>query len=154
LRFNLSHSGDGALLAVGWNRELGVDLESVEPARDILALARRYFSQAEIVELDALPEKDRLVGFYNGWARKEAFIKATGDGLGFPLDGFAVRLAPRVPAELLWIRDDPGALARWKLHAVELGAEWSAALVVENPSPREFRLYGAPPMETLLMSPP
>ena len=85
LRFNVSHSHRCAIYAVTHGREVGVDLEFIRPLDDLLNLADRNFSVAENNVLRSLPEQDRRNGFFDCWTRKEAFLKATGDGLSFPL---------------------------------------------------------------------
>jgi 4'-phosphopantetheinyl transferase len=132
LGFNLSHSGEIAVLAAGWNRALGVDVELRRPLPDLDALAARSFAPRELSVLGALPETDRPAAFFRCWTRKEAFIKATGQGLAQRLDAFVVSLAPDEPARFLDIDGDPGALARWTLHDLTPPAGYAGALVVEG----------------------
>lgn len=80
LSFNLSHSGDVAVVAAGWNRAVGVDVELRRTLPDLAALAARSFAPRERAVLDALPEMERPAAFFRCWTRKEAFIKATGRG--------------------------------------------------------------------------
>lgn len=130
LRFNASHSGDWALVAVSCDRELGVDVERLEPARAEGALARRFFAPGEVTELESLPASERVRGFFNCWTRKEAFIKATGQGLQRPLDSFQVSLAPeRAPALL---RVDGTSNTRWRLWSLDAPGGYAAALVVDG----------------------
>jgi 4'-phosphopantetheinyl transferase len=113
--FNLSHTEDFAALAVCRMPDLalGIDVERIRPIeRDI---ARRFFSPAEVVALEALPDEARMETFYRIWTRKEAFVKATGDGLGFPLDAFDVSLAADAPALLRLAGRAPQDLARWRM---------------------------------------
>ena len=130
LRFNLSHSGDAALVAVAWDREVGVDVETVRPIGDLLGLAASCFSPVEERALGALPERVRLDCFFDGWTRKEAFVKLLGDGLSRPLDTFDVNLAPGEPARLLRVA---GGRARdWSLRAIEVGPGRRGALAIEG----------------------
>jgi 4'-phosphopantetheinyl transferase len=98
LRFNLSHDGPRALYAVTSQAEVGVDLEALRPIPDALELAERFFSPAEFDGLRRFPASERGHAFLRCWTRKEAFVKALGDGLGHPLDQFSVSLedAPEV----------------------------------------------------------
>jgi 4'-phosphopantetheinyl transferase len=99
IRFNLSHSHGIAVIAIGFERELGVDVEMLRPDFAGEDIAKRYFSEKEIGELGALPKELRTEGFFRCWTRKEAYIKARGDGLHVPLDSFSVSLsADRFPA--------------------------------------------------------
>ncbi|GAK51691.1 4'-phosphopantetheinyl transferase [Candidatus Moduliflexus flocculans] len=133
LRFNLSHSGDMALYAVTLAREVGVDIEWTGRRLDQPEqIAERYFSQAERAALRNLPETQKRQGFFNAWTRKEAYIKARGKGLYLALDEFDVRLDPAQPAQLLATRDDPAQASRWQMQALDPGAGYVAALVVEG----------------------
>lgn len=92
--FNLSHSGDQALLAIAGFFTVGVDIEACSASRDLLLIARRFFSAAEQAELLALPPEQHQAAFYRCWSGKEALLKAWGTGLSTPLDQFSVRVAP------------------------------------------------------------
>ncbi|HEV2150490.1 MAG TPA: 4'-phosphopantetheinyl transferase superfamily protein [Longimicrobiaceae bacterium] len=132
LRFNVSHSGEMALYAVAAGRELGVDVEEVRPMEDGLQIAERFFSAAEVAAFRALPAEIRDDAFFNCWTRKEAFIKAVGEGLSFPLHVFDVTLAPGEPARLLASRD-PNQAERWSLRGLPDPAPgYRAAVVVEG----------------------
>lgn len=100
--FNLAHSGDWVLLGVSAEGRLGVDMEASGPIRDLRSLAKSIFSFEEIGELETYPESQRLSAFYRGWTRKEAFVKALGQGISVPLKQFAVTLAPGVAQTLRW----------------------------------------------------
>jgi 4'-phosphopantetheinyl transferase len=135
LRFNLSHSGELALIAVTRGREVGVDVEQVDARGDLekrLALARRFFSLAEVAALESLPAASQTGAFYACWTRKEAYLKARGGGLLLPLDSFDVSLRPGEPPALLATRDDPAQAARWSLLALDPGPGYAAALAVEG----------------------
>ena len=100
VRFNLSHSHELAVVAVGGEREVGIDVELMRPEFAGEEIARRYFSTKEIEELSKLPAELRTEGFFLCWTRKEAYIMAKGDGLYIPLDSFDVSLSPDKPATL------------------------------------------------------
>lgn len=90
LRFNLSHSGDLALLAVSLDREIGVDLEALRPVRDACLLAERFFAPREVATLRSSPAAERDAAFLRCWTLKEAYVKGVGGGLSLPLDRFEV----------------------------------------------------------------
>jgi 4'-phosphopantetheinyl transferase len=92
--FNLSHSHGLAVIAIGRQREVGIDVELLRPEFAGQEIAERYFSENEIDELNRLPTELRTEGFFLCWTRKEAYIKARGDGLQVPLDSFSVSLSP------------------------------------------------------------
>ncbi len=129
LRFNLSHSGDLALYAISHERDLGLDVEQIRPMPDALDLAARFFSARENETLQTVPPAQRHEAFFNAWTRKEAYIKALGEGLSHPLDSFDVSLRPAEPARLLAVRGDPQALHRWQLVAFTPQPGYIAALV-------------------------
>lgn len=123
--FNLAHSGDRALLALGGPDELGVDLELLQPVADFEPLARAHFRAEEQAALMALPEPAREAGFLRLWTRKEACLKAIGTGLSLAPSAFSVGLAPgpRV-VDLAW----PGGRARLELRDLDAGPGAVAAL--------------------------
>src|SRR5262249_7235080 len=85
VRFNTSHSGDLALFAATLDCELGVDIEHARAMPDLEEIATRFFSAEEKSDLLALPPDQREAAFFRCWTRKEAYIKAIGDGLAVPL---------------------------------------------------------------------
>jgi len=129
LEFNLSHSGDHALCAVTHGHAVGVDLEVMREL-DYLALAATVFSPHELAALHSLPSAEQPRAFYNGWTRKEAYIKAHGRGLSMPLTDFDVTLVPQAPARLLATRPDATEAERWSLYGWSAGEDRVAALAV------------------------
>lgn len=132
LQFNLSHAGDVVLYAVTRRRRVGIDVERLDRLEDIASLALRVFSAREQAVFRRLPPEKRRAAFFACWTRKEAFIKAIGDGFSFPLEAFDVTVAPETPAALLRTRTDPEAAARWQMHDLAPGAGYAAALAVEG----------------------
>ena len=133
IRFNASHSHGVALFAISSGREVGIDLEYMRADSEIEQVARRFFSRQEISTLLALPADLRRCAFFHCWTRKEAYIKARGEGLSLALDQFDVSLIPGEAAALLGTRPDPGEAARWSLR--ELSAVmpgYAASLAVEG----------------------
>jgi 4'-phosphopantetheinyl transferase len=101
--FSIAHSGDWVLLGVAPNGRFGIDVEAPRKLTNLFDLARIVFSTDEISELRSYPEADRLMAFFRGWTRKEAFTKAIGGGLSVPLKEFTVTLAPEVDEALRWV---------------------------------------------------
>ncbi|HEU4726932.1 MAG TPA: 4'-phosphopantetheinyl transferase superfamily protein [Kofleriaceae bacterium] len=132
LCFNVSHSGNFALLAFTRGSEIGVDVERRRPLDDLLSLARISFSAAEYATLCGLPPGHQTDAFFACWSRKEAFIKTTGEGVS-QLADFDVSLRPGEPARLLRVKDEPAPPRRWSMHELPEIAGHAAALVVERP---------------------
>ena len=133
LRFNLSHSEDVAVYAFAPGREIGVDVEAVRVIPDADDIAACFFSRRENEAYFALDRRDRPLGFFNCWTRKEAFIKAIGDGLYHPLDCFDVSLAPAEPAKILRVEGKSGDHCGWCLDSFSPAPGFVAAVVTENP---------------------
>jgi 4'-phosphopantetheinyl transferase len=120
LQFNLSHSGQHLAVAIAHQHAIGVDIELICPGRDIQALAKRFFAPQEARALAALSPAERPLAFFACWTRKEAFLKALGDGLSRPLRSFTVNVEPCSGARLLSTEWDPSEAARWSLCDLEL----------------------------------
>ena len=130
LCFNLSHSQDLALYAVAWNREVGIDIEQIRADCDYEAIAARFFSAPEQQELAQLSPALRLQGFFNGWTRKEAILKAIGKGLTVPLDQLEVSLMGAACLRRLdW---QPAELTRWRLSDLQVEAGYAAAVAASG----------------------
>ena len=132
LHFNLAHSHGRALYAFSIGREVGVDLEfrRVDFAGD--QIAERFFSPAEVAVLATVPLELKQQAFFDCWTRKEAYIKARGDGLSMPLDEFDVSFAPGAEAALLRNHKDPAEVTRWSMQSIPAPDGYSAAIVVEG----------------------
>jgi 4'-phosphopantetheinyl transferase len=132
LQFNLSRRDGLALVAVAYDREIGVDVEHIRPDLPVLEIAECAFSPAELAALQSLPENLQTAGFYSCWTRKEAYLKARGVGVSFPLKQFDVSLNPGEPARLLEIRDDDDDIDRWMLQEIPVSENYLGALAVEG----------------------
>jgi 4'-phosphopantetheinyl transferase len=133
LDFNVSHSGDMALVAFARGRRIGIDVEKVRRDFGTSEIAERFFSEAERESLRQLPVGQRHEAFFRCWTRKEAFIKALGEWLSHPLDQFDVSLTPDSPAVLLATRPEANEVKRWKLWNIQVPG-YSAALAYEAES--------------------
>lgn len=122
--FNLSHSSKLALIAVSAT-EVGVDLEKVRHLESLTEIARRHFSESEFQALDALQGEARQLAFYRCWTRKEAYIKALGEGLSMPLDTFDVSLCEE--PQFLACRDGREDPKNWSMLDVSPAADFVAA---------------------------
>jgi len=132
LRFNLSHSGGKALVVWTIGGEIGADIELVRSVRYGVKIARRYFSddeQAVMTRPDAPPWNE---AFFRCWTRKEAFIKAIGDGLAYPLRSFSVPMTPAPSKDPVRVYGDASASSRWSLSSIDAGPGFLAAVVTER----------------------
>ena len=132
ISFNLSHSNGLALYAIAKNRLIGIDIEYMRPIADFEQVSATTFSAFENNQLQSIADHHKTQAFFNCWTRKEAFIKAIGDGMSFPLDQFDVSLRPDEPARLLRISGSEEKARRWSMFGWQPAAEYVAALVVEG----------------------
>ena len=132
LQFNLTHSNGMAAVAFTSGCQIGVDLEHIRPMNDMEQLAGQYFCPEEIEEIMSLPPKDREHAFFLCWTRKEAYIKAIGDGLSCPLDSFRVTVQPNIDARLIHIGGNMTAAAMWTLHNLSLAADYAATVAYRD----------------------
>jgi 4'-phosphopantetheinyl transferase len=132
LRFNLSHSHQLALISITRDREVGVDLEFMRSEFVNDDVASHFFSPAEVAEFRTLTPDQRTRAFFNVWTRKEAYIKARGEGLYCPLDQFDVSVAPERPAMLMESRVDAADAQRWNFNDVFAGDRYAATVAVEK----------------------
>ena len=134
LRFNVSHSHELALFGVAEGRDLGVDLEWIRSDVANEKIAERFFSSEEVRVLRGLPPDIQGDAFFNCWTRKEAYIKAIGEGLSMPLDRFVVSLAPGESPALLSANGSASddEVSRWTFHELFPGRGYKGAIVAEG----------------------
>lgn len=132
LFFNLSNSHDLALLALAREQEIGVDLEHVRDVADLESLAVRNFSSGEYTKLLALPRHLHQEAFFRCWTRKEAYLKAVGDGLSAPLDRFEVSLGPDESARMLTLEGSIDRASAWTLFDLQPAQGYFGAIAIEG----------------------
>jgi 4'-phosphopantetheinyl transferase len=128
--FNISHSQGLVLYAVTHHQEIGVDVERIRSIPEADQIAAHFFSPREYAEFRAVPTKLKCDAFFNCWTRKEAVVKATGNGLAWPLDRFEVSLTPGQPAQLVSVSGDATEASRWSLKTLIPAPGYTAALAV------------------------
>lgn len=131
LNFNLSHSQGLALYAVTRDREIGIDIEYVRQIDAVEQIVKRFFSVQENAVFCKLPLEQKQAAFFNCWTRKEAVVKAIGDGLALPLNQFDVSFLPGEEAKLLSLKGDR-AVNRWCLQELKPDPNYVAAIAVEG----------------------
>lgn len=126
--FNLSHSGGLACLAISETADLGCDIEAFRFVEE--GVAERFFAPAEHAARLALPEAERQAAFFRIWTRKEAVVKAIGDGLSIPLDAFDVTIDAGTPPRMTRLDPAHGVAAEWRLAHLDLGPAMVGALAI------------------------
>lgn len=132
IHFNLSHSEGLALYAFNRNREIGVDIEYIRDIPEIEQIAKRFFSERENAVFQILPKSKKREALFNCWTRKEAFVKAMGDGLSWPLDRFDVSLVPDEPARVQRIEGDSRAASQWSIDDLKPAPGYTAAFAIKG----------------------
>jgi 4'-phosphopantetheinyl transferase len=141
IRFNMSHSGSLALYAFTADRDIGADVEQVREIADLPQIASRYFCQPETAQLLSMEGGEaRQEAFFRCWTRKEAYIKAVGDGLSLPLDQFQVTLLPSELARFVHIGGDKELAGKWSLHHLDPARGYFGALAYPGEA-REIRSH-------------
>ena|SRR5712692_5086719 len=130
LAFNVSHTEGMVLFAFTWSRKVGIDVENLRGDFNATEIAERFFSVAEREALRRVPAEQQHEAFFRCWTRKEAYIKARGEGLSHPLYEFDVSLAPDETSALLATRPDPAEAGRWWLRNLPVTSGYAAALAV------------------------
>lgn len=132
ITFNVSHSAEIALFAFTRRREIGVDVEEIRCDFEVETIANRFFSAKEKEQLAALPNDKKFEAFFRCWTRKEAYIKATGDGLSLALHQFDVSILAQDTDALIATRPDHTVAALWSLREIPAGVGHVAALCVRG----------------------
>jgi 4'-phosphopantetheinyl transferase len=132
LHFNVSHSADLAIIGISRGHDIGVDVEALQALDDANDIALQFFSHRENLEYAAVHADEKTTAFFNCWTRKEALVKALGQGLSYPLDDFDVSLAPGRPTRLHRLGSKVGADCRWHLQSFVPAAGFVAALAVSG----------------------
>lgn len=137
--FNISHSGEWWLCGVALDGRVGVDVEVHRTLSDLPTLARETFhpAEAEAVLGHSLASA-RHEAFFRVWSRKEAFIKAVGQGLAYPLDGFVVSAEERPARLLLDLSDPTDGAQRWQMESVSWEPGLAAAVAWDRPGGRHI----------------
>ncbi len=135
LKFNLSHSGGLALITIASGSDVGVDLEYIRAQSDYAEIARLFFSAAEVDHLNAIPSHLYAEAFFSCWTKKEAYLKACGEGLAIPLNSFSVPLTSdpaHTPEDLYVASKDLVPARRWSLYTLRPAPGYAGALAIEG----------------------
>jgi 4'-phosphopantetheinyl transferase len=132
VQFNISHSGEVVLIAFTVGRAVGIDVERMRTDLEVDRIATSVFSPYERLALQSFPAHLRFHAFFDCWTRKEAYVKAIGNGLSLPLAQFDVCFLPGHDPALLATRPDTAEARRWQIKAVDVGPDYRAAVAVEG----------------------
>lgn len=132
ITFNLAHSGDVILFAVANGRQVGIDVEAIRTDLNVLELAQAHFSADELEELRAFSPTESVAAFFRCWTAKEAYLKARGEGLGFPLKDFTVTVNSDESPSIRWAADDPLVAERWSVFGLSPASGYAGAVICEG----------------------
>jgi 4'-phosphopantetheinyl transferase len=132
--FNMSNSEDLAIYGFTRDQEIGVDVEHIRDIPEMDQIAERFFSVGENAVFRSLPRSKKRQAFFSFWTHKEAFIKAIGEGLFYPLNRFEVSFSPDEPIRLLSIDGDSAKASQWFMLSLKPAAGFTAALAIKGHS--------------------
>ncbi|GFE68451.1 4'-phosphopantetheinyl transferase superfamily protein [Chroococcus sp. FPU101] len=132
LQFNVSHSQDLALYGVAQSQKIGVDLEYVRTVKDLEHIAERFFCPSEAAILKTLSSPEREKAFFGIWTAKEAYLKATGEGIAGGLDQVEVSIAATQVQGLKSIFRDEQVVNQWRLWSFFPTPDYVATIAVED----------------------
>jgi 4'-phosphopantetheinyl transferase len=132
LRFNLSHSDKLALVAVTCGREVGIDVERIDPNCDFESIAREFFTPAEQAALRASPSHERCSTFFKLWTCKESVLKAMGEGFQRSPTSISLTLQRDRKSVELEIPQDSTEARRWSIRILPGITGYAAALTIEG----------------------
>ena len=132
LRFNVTSTGDLALIAICRGRDVGIDVERITALAELEQMAEAFCSSRELKTILALSDRERTQAFFNCWTRKEAYVKARGVGLSAPLHRIEVAVLPVEPPALVRSDEPARRAGRWSMFALQTGPAHAGALVVEG----------------------
>ena len=128
VKFNLSHSDNRMVVAVGYYDNIGIDIEVWNDKVDLNAIAKECFAEVETTFWKALPDSAKAAAFYRFWTRKESFVKAVGAGITVGVS--QVITSVDEPVRFLSVPEGYGAASDWKVVDLDFGSEISGALTV------------------------
>jgi 4'-phosphopantetheinyl transferase len=132
ISFNMSHSHGRALIAVSDGREVGVDLEQVNPEVKALAIARRYFCDAERIAIESAAPSVQAQCFFRYWVAKEAVLKGQGIGLKFPIDKFEIQFDARCRYAQVCTLEDSRLADDWRIRMLSVQPDWIGAVAARG----------------------
>jgi 4'-phosphopantetheinyl transferase len=143
LYFNSSHSADMYVCAVSRVGELGIDVERLSDVSDAMQITRQFFAPGEVRAFEQMPAEEKMSAFFRCWTRKEAIIKATGEGLQRDLNDFEVSLESVAVAPLIHCDETLGQPSDWEIHSFVPTTGYIGAIAIRDRG-TQLRFRGAP----------
>jgi 4'-phosphopantetheinyl transferase len=131
IHFSISHTHDLVAVAVTAGGQVGIDLEFLRRDLNPIELARRIFSEKDFHAFEMVPEKEKLRIFFRAWTRKEAYLKARGEGISAGLEQVTVSFSAEQPS-LMEDARDPSATEAWRVYSLPLPQDYSGSLACDN----------------------
>jgi 4'-phosphopantetheinyl transferase len=138
-RFSISHAHDLVALAFVNDAQVGIDLEYTRPPIDLIALAERIFSEEDLRAFEAFPLREKQLAFYRAWTRKEAYLKARGEGIATGLQEVSVSFSPEKTSSVK-DRRDVSSPAAWRIDALPVPEDYIGSLACDDPN-REVKCF-------------
>ncbi len=132
IHFNISHSGELALVGICYNRQVGIDIERLDRKVRIQAIADRYFSLEESEAIRSLPTEQQRLAFFRCWTAKEAYLKALGVGLYGTLNNLRVPICYGDTPSLTRFVNTNAANGSWTIKPLDVGKNYVATLALEG----------------------
>ena len=136
IKFNLSHSGNQALVAVSKEQKVGIDIERIDDNLEFMSIAQHSFTETECAQIISLPPQQQRDHFYRFWTCKESFIKAIGKGFNLPLKQFEIALESDSKAELINTHYQENDKENWQLCMLPCHPGYAAALTLSKQLPQ------------------
>jgi 4'-phosphopantetheinyl transferase len=135
IQFSISHTQDLVAIAMTDGSRIGIDLERIQPHVDLPELAERIFSHNDLREFQHQLEREKLAAFFRAWTRKEAYLKARGEGIAEGLQQISVSFGPEETVPIVDYRDDSAA-GTWHLMTLPVPEGYAGTLACDNISKR------------------
>jgi 4'-phosphopantetheinyl transferase len=135
IQFSISHTRDIVAIALTAGARVGIDFEFVKPAVDLSELAERILSEDDLRNFQSFPRHEAVTAFFRAWTRKEAYLKARGEGIADGLKQVSVSFGQEEISSLTDARDE-SAGRQWRLHNLTVSKEYMGSLACDDAARR------------------
>ncbi|MDM8545724.1 4'-phosphopantetheinyl transferase superfamily protein [Candidatus Venteria ishoeyi] len=140
IQFNLSHSHEQVILAITLEQQVGIDIEYQQQRINVLELAQRFFSAQEFAYIQGLSGTQQTAAFYQLWTAREAYLKATGEGIR-ALEHVTINYPEMSLSDARWHLD---SLQNWHLIPIPVANQYFSTLAVSSKQQPEIHYYADP----------